>query len=236
MKNEYKLSIRFSSDGFSLSILDKTDVSLVKRDVFESLFQMQKNEIVQLFETQAGIVPSDYNEIQLIVESGFYVFVPSSIFKIQNTDDYFYFQHEKDKRQIVLFNRIPNWDAVNVFSIPAQLNEALNELFPDAVVNHQLSYFLSEKIRTRENGVYVWIRPKMFDVAVVKSGILTLTNSFAYHTAEDFAYFILSIFDQLKLDTETIAVTITNYELRNTKFGESVNRLIGKLVNLKFEI
>jgi len=207
------MNIRFSSDGFSLSVLDKSGVLLVRRDVSEPLlFQMQKNEIVQLFETQAGIVPSDYNEIQLTVETDFYVFVPSSIFKTQNIDDYFYFQHEKDKRQIVLFNRVPNWDAVNVFSIPAQLNEALNELFPDTVVNHQLSYFLSEKNRTRENGVYVWMRPKMFDVAVVKSGMLTLVNSFAYNTVEDVAYFILSIFDQLKLDTEKIGVEIYQRE------------------------
>jgi len=212
MKSDYSLSIRFSSDGFSLSILDHTDALLVKRDVSEPLFQMQKNEIVQLFETKAGIIPSAYSDIELIVESDFYVFMPSPIFKAQNLDDYFYFQHEKDSRQIVLFNRIPNWDAVNIFSIPTQLNGALNELFPDAVVSHQLSYFLSEKMSTKDERVCVWLRPKMFDVAVVKSGQLTLINSFVYDTAEDFTYFILSIFDQLKLDTEKVGVEIYQRE------------------------
>jgi hypothetical protein len=222
MKSDYRLSIRFGSDGFSLSILDQTGSALVRRDVSEPLFQMQKDEIIRLFETQSGIVPADYSEVQVIVESDFYVFVPAQIFNFRHIDDYFYFQHEKDKRQIVLFNRIPNWDAVNVFSIPAQLNEALSELFPDSVVTHQLSYFLLEKIHTKEDGMYVWMRPKIFDVVVVKSGTLTLINSFAYNTAEDFTYFVLSIFEQLKLDTEKIAVKMYgkfNYELQITNYG-----------------
>ena len=205
MKSDYSLSIRFASDGFSLFVLDQTGNTLVKRDVSESLFQMQKDEIITLFE-QSGIVPADYSDVQVIIDSDFYVFVPALIFNIHHIDDYFYFQHEKNKQQIVLFNRIENWAAVNIFSIPAQLNEALSELFPDSVINHQLSYLLSEKMRTKEDGVYVWTRAKMLDVVVVKSKILTLINSFAYNTAEDFAFFVLSIFDQLKLYTETTVV------------------------------
>jgi hypothetical protein len=233
MKSDYSLSIRFGSDGFSLFILDQTGNALVKRDVSESLFQMQKDEIVRLFETQSGIVPADYNEVQIIVESNFYVFVPAPIFNIQNIDDYFYFQHEKDKKQIVLFNRIENWDAINVFSIPAQLSEALSELFPDSVVTHQLSYFLSEKIRTKEDGVYIYTRPKMIDIVVVKSKTLTLVNSFAYNTAEDVAFFVLSIFDQLKLNTETTAVQLYGKNI-SEECRELIKNYVKEIYDLRF--
>ena len=225
-KSDYRISIRFGSDGFSLFILDQTGNALVQRRVSELLFQMQKDEIVRLFETQSGIVAADYNEVQVIVETDFYVFVPAPIFNVQSIDDYFYFQHPKDRQQIVLFNRVENWDAVNVFSIPVQLNEALNELFPDSVIKHQLSYFLSEKLGTKEDGVYVYARLKTMDIVAVKSKTLTLVNSFAYNTAEDMAFFVLSIFDQLKLDTKTTAVklygknnSLINYELQITNYG-----------------
>ena len=233
MKSGYSLSIRFGSDGFSLFILDQTGNALAQRTVSEPLFQMQKDEIINLFETQAGIIPADYSEIQLVAELDFYVFVPAPIFNIQHIDDYFYFQHPKDNRQIVLFNRVESWDAVNVFSVPAQLNEALSELFPDSVLTHQLSYFLSEKIRPKEDGVYIWMRPKMFDAVVVDSKTLTLVNSFAYSTAEDFVFFVLSIFDRLKLDTETTAVKLYgNSNLNECK--ELIANYIKQIYDFRF--
>jgi hypothetical protein len=233
MKSGCSLSIRFGSDGFSLFILDQAGNALIQRRVSEPLFQMQKDEIISLFETQSGINPVDYSEIQLVVESDVYVFVPAPIFNIQHIDDYFYFQHPKVNRQIVLFDRVENWDAVNVFSVPAQLNEALSQLFPDTAVRHQLSYFLSEKIRTKADGVYIWMRPKIFDAVVVNSKTLTLLNSFAYNTAEDVAFFVLSIFDQLKLDTETTAVQL--YQRNNSdKLKELIASYVKKIYDFRF--
>ena len=215
INNNYSLSIRISSDGFSLSVLDQAGNVLVAREVPATLFQMRKEEIIELFETKMRVVLPDCSDVQLIVETNSYVFVPAPIFRTQDMDEYFYFQHPKDKTQIVLFNRIQNWDMVNVFSLPLELNKALNELFPDFAVAHHLSYFLSKKKITKEDGVYIWVRPKVMDAVVLKSGMLSLINSFAYQTAEDFTYFVLNIFDQLKLDTEKNAVKL--YQRNNAK-------------------
>ena len=214
INNNYSLSVRVCLNGFSLSMLDQAGATLVSREVPASLYQMRKEEVIELFQTKAGVVPSDYSEVQLIAESDLYVFVPAPLFNLQCIDDYFYFQHERDKTQIVLFNRIPVWDTVNVFSIPLALHEALNELFPDSAVAHQLSDLLSGKIKTKEDCIHIGVRPKMLDAVVLKSGTLSLINSFAYQTAEDFTYFVLNIFDQLKLDTEKVAVRL--YQRNNS--------------------
>lgn len=209
LNNNYSLSIRLSPNGFSLSILDQAGMLLVAREVSATgLFQMRKAEIIELFETKMGVTPSDFNDMQIIVESDLYVFIPDTIFSVQHINDYFHFEHEKDKTQVVLFNRIASYETINIFSIPLELNEVLNKLFPDSAPVHHLSYFLSEKIKTNEDGIHIWVRPKMLDAVVFKSRTLSLINSFSYHTAEDFTYFVLSIFDQLKLDTEKVAVKL----------------------------
>ena len=233
MKSDYRLSIRFASDGFSLLIQDQSGSAIAQMTVTEALFQRTKDEIIHLVETKTGIVPADYGELQVVVETDAHVFVPSTIFKIQDIDDYFYFQHEKDKDQLVLFNRVENWDAVNIFSIPAQLNDALNELFPDAVVKQHLTEMLSAKVSRQEDAVYVYIRPKMMDLIVIKSKTLLLINSFAINTPEDMAFYVLSIYDQLKLDTETIGVKIygrinslSNYKLQIANYLKNVDLVI----------
>ena len=227
-RSDHSLSIRIYSDGFSLSILDSAGVVLVKRNVSAFLFQMQKEDIVALLETKMGVTPTDYNNVQLTVESDLYVFVPAPIFEIRNVDDYFYFQHEKNKQHIVLFNRIPSWETIDIFSIPLELNDALNVVFQDsAAVHHHLSHFLSEKIKTKEDCVSVCVRSQVLDAVVFKQGTLSLINSFNYRTAEDFTYFVLNIFDQLKLDTEKVAVKL--YQRNDSpNFKEMVSMYVKK--------
>ncbi len=205
-RSDYTLSIRVSPDGFSLSIPDNKGVELLKRKVHASLFQMNKEEIINLFE--AEITSSDYNDIELIVESDLYTLIPASIFEIQNLDDYFYFQHTKDKQQIVLFNRIQSHNIINIFSVPVILNNCLNDLFPETIINHHLSYFLSQRIKAKNSAVYIWVRAKKIDMIVFKSGVISFINSFDYHTKEDLAYYVLAVCEQLSLDVEDIVIKL----------------------------
>lgn len=229
-KNEYSLSIRISSDGFSLSVLDIEGESvLLKRNVSAFLFQMSKEEIKVLFEEKAGIVFSDYTDVQLIVESEFYEFVPQPLFKLKNLDDYFYFQHEKDKQQLILFNRIPNWNVVNVFSIPIALNGALNELFEEAVITHHLSCFLSDKIQSKADCIYVWVGIAHLDIVVLNAGKLSLINTFTYHTDEDLAYYVLSMYEQFKFDTEQVSVKLFQHE-NTSRFKDVISLYVKNVI------
>ncbi len=210
-KNNYSLSIRFCSNGFSLLVCDESNLLLSSKRVSTSVFSLSEEEIIHLLAQQPE-TEVDYRNIRLICEMDNYTFIPVPIFKPENAVDFLNLQHKTAKNDRIVFKILETWNTVNVFSMPNTLNMALKQLYPQLSIEHHLSYLLSYKIKQGESGIYIWVRPKTMDVVVLKNGNLTLINSYSYQTPEDFTYFTLNIFEQLSLDTETCEVKLFNTE------------------------
>lgn len=210
ISNQYSLSIRIGSDGFSLSVVDESGTLLSTRKVSIPMTTLPTEEIIQLITKETQL---NYRNIYLIYESDIYLFVPAPIFRSNEAVDYLNFQQKTSKSDIILFNYLPVWDTVNVFSIPKTFQAALNQLFPNTIIEHHLSHFLTAKIKTQhENSIFIWVRPKAMDIIAFKSGRLLLLNSYGYQTAEDFTYHTLNIIDQLSIDGEKCKVRLYNSE------------------------
>ncbi len=206
--NQYHLSIRFSSDGFDLLVLNEFKTVLSSKKVSVSLYSLSSSDIVKLL-TQELLL--NYQSVQLICESDQYTFIPASLFKEEAAADFLNVQFKPAKSDLIVINHIPKWDTVNVFSIPKTLYEALNQFFPNVEPEHHLSVFLKEKIKLQNgNSVYISVRTAIMDVVVIKEGGLQLINSYTFNSPEDFTYYTLNLFDKLPLDTENCNVILFN--------------------------
>lgn len=213
VKNEYGLSIRLTSDGFSLSVLDGAGgPALLRREVHAPLFELSSSELVTLFNNELEAFSADAVDVSLMVQSDCYVLVPDVLFRLQQVDDYFYFQYERDERWLVLFNRVPEWSCVNVFSLPLALYEALTTWFPDVSPKHHVTEFLESRVDRKGSQVVLWVgSPTSVDIAVVADGRLQMVNRFACRTVEDVAYFALSCLEQFGLGQDNTQVRICQY-------------------------
>lgn len=206
--NSYNLSIRMHSDGFSLSVVEDSGLLLSGKEVKTSLFSLPTSEIAKILLAETEI---NYNKIKFICETDNYLFVPTTLFDANESSHYLSFQHKIHKNESILFNSIPAWDTVNVFSIPTHLKNAINSLFPDAVIEHQMSWLLSERVKmTQDDTINIWIRNKSMDLIVMKSGKLHLLNSFTQQAPEDMTYHTLNVIEQLSLDVENCKVFLHN--------------------------
>ncbi len=210
INNQYGLSIRFNSDGFSLSIVDESKILLSTKSVSATIASLSSDDIITLVNKEINI---NYSAVNLIYESDNYLFIPAPIFRSHEASDYLNLQQKIAKNEIALYNSLPIWDTVNVFTIPKALPTALNQLFPNTIIEHHISYFLTDKIKTQhENLLFIWTRPKMMDIVVFKNSRLQLLNSYAYQTAEDFTYHTLNVIDQLSVNAEKCKVKLFNAE------------------------
>jgi hypothetical protein len=142
--------------------------------------------------------------------------------------DFLHLENLIDKKDCIISNKITAWDTVNIFSLPINLKDALSQLFENITIEHHLSYFLTDKVKQRnETALYVWVRSKIMDVVVIINGNLHLINSYSYNTPEDFTYYTLNIFDQLSLDTDFCKV-----KLFNTEGSNELKKMIEKYVKL----
>lgn len=208
--NQYSLSIRFSSDGFSLLIYDELKRLLIAKKIPADLTSISYEDIIELLLEDVETI-LNIKKIRLIYESDTYAFVPASIFTTEHATDFLFFQDKLNKSDKISFNKLPNWGTVDVFAVPGVLIDAMAHLFPRLEIEHHLSWFLSEKIKsTGESCVQIWVRPKLMDVVVLTNGNIVLINSYDYSTPEDFTYFTLSIFQQLALNKEEYPVKLYN--------------------------
>lgn len=209
ISNQYSLSIRIGSDGFSLSV-DESNNLLSKRKVSALMNSLTTEEIILLISKETQL---NYRNIHLIYESDIYMFVPVPVFRSNEAADYLNIQQKTTTNDIILYNYLPVWDTVNVFAIPKTFQSALNQLFPNTIIEHHVSHFLTDKIKTfHDNSIFIWVRSKMMDVIVFKNGRLYLLNSYSYQTTEDFTYHTLNIIDQLSIDAEKCKVKLFNWE------------------------
>ncbi len=206
--NQYSLSIRFSSDGFSLSVHDELNKLLSIKKVSALLYSLSEEEIIRMLIHEPELQVSCKN-IRLICELDTYAFVPASIFKPEEAELFLFYHDKKDKPEIIFFNEMTEWDMVNVFSIPQTLHSALGHMYPDLTLEHHMTHFFTDTINTSTlNCFHIWVRSKMMDVVVMTNGKPVLMNSFTYRSTDDFVYFTLHVFEQLSLSTEKYDVKL----------------------------
>ncbi len=208
--NQYSLSIRFSSDGFSLYVYDISNkpVSLKKTPL--SLFSAREEEIIKLLSEQPEI-NLNFKKIRVIFDTEKYSVVPTSIYEEKNASDFLYMEHTADNSEILLANDILPWESTIIFTIPIKLRNAIKHFYPIVEIESHMSYFLTDIVRLQnENSIQIWVRAKQMDVVVLTSCNIKLINSYSYNTSEDFTYYTLSILEQLALDPHSCRVLLFN--------------------------
>ncbi|MFA5046883.1 MAG: DUF3822 family protein, partial [Paludibacter sp.] len=118
--NPYSLSIRFSSDGFSLLIYDELKKLLTAKTVPVDLTTIHYEDLIELLLDDVETI-LNIKKIRLIYESDTYAFVPASIFRAEHATDFLFFQDKLNKSDKISFNKLPNWDTVDVFAVPTVL-------------------------------------------------------------------------------------------------------------------
>jgi hypothetical protein len=221
--NSYNLSIRIHADGFSLSVMEENGSLLSGKEVKASIFSLSSNDIIKLLNSETEI---NYEKIRLICETDNYLFIPTSLFIANESHHYLGFQHKIHKNESILFNPIPAWDTVNTFTIPTNLKGAIDSLFPNTIIEHQMSWLLTEKVKLQQDDtITIWIRSKSIDMIVIKNGKLHLLNSFAYQTPEDMTYHTLNVIEQLSIDVDSCKVFLYNAE-KNPAFGKLLSNYL----------
>ncbi len=206
--NSYNLSIRIDSDGFSLSVFDQSDSLLTTKRINSALFTLTLPELLKLIDTETQI---NFNKVRIVTESELYVIIPVDLFNVEEAADFLFLEHKPAQTDSILFNKHPESGIVNVFAIPGLIHEALNQLFPNAAIEHHISHLIAENIKSNTGScVYCLARNKRLDMVVVKESKLQLINSFSYQTTEDFAYFVLNVYEKLALDMHKCPVCLLN--------------------------
>ena len=127
-------------------------------------------------------------------------------------------------------------ESVNVYIPYININNYIFETFGEFTYKHSSTVLIDSVLQkaTKSNNanVYLHVNSTMIEISVVENEQLQLFNIFEYHSKEDFIYYVLFVFEQLKLDVET---TIIHLSGNIDKNDELFNLIYTYVRHVEFE-
>lgn len=213
--NLYHLSIQISLDGFSFAILDipKGKYTVLKSTNFflkrPRLLFMKVRELM----TEDEHLNLKYKSIEIVYSSENFTLVPQAFYQQGAADKFFGFNHEMERGFIVDKTLLTKAEAWCIFNIPENLKEFLVLKYPKATIRHNIYPLIERALKENKNfperkQMHINFFRSYFELIVLSGTKLQLCNQFNYSGENDISYFVLYVFDQLKLPPDTTELVV----------------------------
>lgn len=237
----YHLTIRVSPDGFSFVVfsLDKNrylglETFQIKRIDQQAKLAAALDELCILRQW----ITYPFHSVVVIVDNNFNTLIPISLYEEKEKGVYLAFNQEFQDNSRIQSDLLKAAEAYNLYYLPNPLVEKVKDIWANARIVHLQSVLVESLLITRRNQqsdqtAFIHLRHDNFDLIVLKNDKLLFINNFRFNTPEDFIYFVLFSFDQLRLNPETVQVVLSgiiekgskNYDIlfqyvRNIRFAE----------------
>lgn len=203
---QYTLSIRLSTDGFSFSIFNPLAdgaLSFYEHEVDETL-SLTAN-LKQAFR-EAEWLSSPFRRVNVLMAGKRFTFIPLEFFEDEQAETIFYHNHPKRENELVQYNILRKNNIVVLFGMDKSTCALLREQYADvrfyAQASPLIEYFAAKSRLGNSRKMYVHLRKEAIDIYTYERGRLTFANTFACKEANDRIYYTLYLWKQLGMEQE----------------------------------
>lgn len=209
------LSVQISPDGLYFAILDLVKgkyIVLNGYNFFLKRARLLLKQVKEIVEKDV-LLRMEYNSIEVLYSTGIFTFVPVTFYAEKDLAGVVSFNHSLEKGFIIrktLFQRTGAWC---LFAVPESLSEYLETIFPSGTIRHNLFPLIENALKHNLNHpsrcqIHLNFFRDYFEIAVIDGAKLRNCNIFNYQNERDILYYVLYIFDQLKLSSEESEIVI----------------------------
>lgn len=235
--NNYHLSLQVNLKGFSFCILDRDRNKFIALGNYYfskiSSYNILIEEIEEIFKSEP-ILQQNFQHVKLLFATPKYTYTPSPFYDATKTKELFGFNHKLKPDEHLNTNFIYGNSSYVLYSIPNYILDYFNTKFEKIIFYHHSCPLIEEiilknKLSLEKKHAFLNVLPGLIDVAVIENNKIKLFNSFAYNSETDFQYFVLNAFDQLKLSTIDIPLSILGFIKRDDRKIENLKQFIKKI-------
>ena len=176
-----------------------------------------------------------FHKVNCVIGNAKATLIPEALFIESEKESYFHFLQEKEAGEVVLTDRIEHLGIYTVYGISGICRKDLYKFFPNAGLCHISSVLIENIWMIVKNmtgcQVYLNIRDGQFDLLVFEGKQLKYCNVFKYLTAEDIAYYVIFVFEQLNLNPEEVRMNLTG---NTDRFSPLYDLLFRYIRNIEF--
>ena len=198
--SHYRMTIQCSLGGLSFALLDTATQKLVALECYQSDLLADSNDLFRTLERaleDKNLNNKDFQSVTFIVDNRYCSLVPQPLFNEADQAKYLDFAFQIPEGYTIASEPIASAQCHIVHAFLKTMQDKVLNKWTDARITHSSSVFIDNVMKDEDdNGVFVNVRNRDFDMLVKKEGKLHFFNNFKFNTKEDFAYFLLFAMEQ----------------------------------------
>ena len=214
-KNHIKeLSIQINLNGLSFCVKNNNTVETLYTSQFEQ--ELTPFDTLNRLKTELEkqVFSESFSSIKIIHQNNLATFIPEELYDENHNADYLKFNTKILKSDFITHDTISSNNSVNVYIPYVNINNYIFEQFGEFTYQHSASVFLQTLLKKDETShektkVYINVNKTSIEIFAINNNELQLFNVFDYSSPEDFIYYVLFVFEQLNLNTETNEVVLS---------------------------
>jgi hypothetical protein len=203
---QYTLSIRLGTDGFSFSIYDPSGNSLLltQRREVEAGLSITANMRKAI--NESDILDHAYRQTDVLPVSKRFTLIPAELFAEDRTEECFHYNFFPQENETVLYDVLPKNGAVLLYALDKSLHDLLKEQYPQvrfqSPISSRAERFAAEGRAGAGRKMYVYVHREFIEVYAYAGGRLALLNAYDCLNNADRAYYLLYAWKQLAMDQQ----------------------------------
>lgn len=212
---QYTLSIRLSTDGFSFSVFNPLDEKGPSCEDYAIDEELPLTVNLKKAFGQKAWLQRPFRRVNVLVADKRFTLMPLEFFKEELVETVFYHNHPRHNNETVLYNIRKRNNLAILFSLDQSVYSFLRQQYPNVYFYSQaspLSDFFASKSRLGNScKMYVHLRREALDVFCFEYGRLMLGNSLQCSVTADRLYYLLYLWKTLGFDQERDEMHLTGY-------------------------
>jgi hypothetical protein len=152
-----------------------------------------KEELAELISTYPFLKQSWY-EVLVAFDYPQSILMPAAQYRLEEGNNLISSLYGKAAAAMTVAEAVPEWQLMNIYSVPREVKDWIAEYFPSARQLHQYSAGLKNLLAGEAAGtINLDIRRDDFTVMAGKNGKFLLAQTCEYSTPEDILYYLLKI-------------------------------------------
>lgn len=230
---QYTLSIRLRTDGFSFSVFVPTQEEATH--YFHHAIHPSLSLTANLKQAlpRYEFLSCSYKRVFILSTGNRYTSLPLEFYDPEEKEVIFYHNHPHRDNEIVLGNTLKREQIVFLFGMEKSAYQLLLQHYPQARFYNQAfplaGWFAVKSKLGNSRKMLAFIRSESIDILCYERGRLLLANSFTCQHTEDRVYYLLYVWKQLRFDQRRDELHLAGTLTEKEKLLAQLRRFIGQV-------
>lgn len=207
-----KLYIQVSLQNFSYCVKNQVNNQVIQFKSFVLDPYKTIEQQLDVFFDKEEALQTGFNDVMVLHDNNLNTFVPTALFDETSLGSYLQYNTKVFPTDYFDFDSLTQQQMKNIYVPYVAFNNYFLDVFGSFNFQHintsLVQHFINKSVNNDSVEFFVHVAENHFEIVLLQNKKLLFFNSYEYQTKEDFIYYILFVFEQLQLNTQTQIVKL----------------------------